>query len=344
MKCSKKRLILACQGKETDRVPFWFMRQAGRYLPEYRRIREKQKDFLRFCYSPELACEVTLQPIRRFGMDGAIIFSDILVVPHALGVDVRFEESIGPVLTPLRNTQALATLGVSKITAKLTPVYEALRLTRKSLPEETALIGFAGAPWTLACYVIEGKSSKDFAAVTALAAADEKFFSSLIEVLEHAVIEHLLNQIEAGAEIIQIFDSWAGMASDRQYQDYIIAPTRRIVAAIKEKHPEVPIIGFPRQSGEKFAAYAKETGVDVVSFDNSVSLIWVKKHLQPLCVVQGALSNALLAEDKAGMLAEAKEILSTLDKPFVFNLRHGILPPTPVEHMQALSEFLKRSS
>lgn len=344
MSSSSKLLVLACEGKTTPRIPFWFMRQAGRYLPEYRELRAKQRDFLAFCYSPDIACEATLQPIRRFGMDGAIIFSDILVVPHALGMDVRFEEGVGPLLSPISGEKHLAGLSEEKIEERLAPVYEALRLTRKALPEETALIGFAGSPWTLSCYAVEGKSSKDFSRVKSIARSNPAFFSRWADMLTRAVAGHLCRQIEAGADVIQLFDSWAGVADGELYQDWVIAPTRRIVAAVKEKHPHVPIIGFPRQSGEKFEAYAKETGVDVVSIDQSAPLEWVKTHLQPRCIVQGALNNVLLAEDKAAMLAEAAQIVATLDKPFVFNLGHGILPATPIENVQALCEFLKKQT
>jgi len=338
---SEKRLISALVGKSVDRIPFWFMRQAGRSLPEYRELRNKTKNFLEFCYTPEIASEATLQPVRRFGMDGAIIFSDILVVPHALGIDVRFEEGIGPILVPVREEKDLLRLG-KNIKNKLEPVYEALRQTKKSLSRETALIGFIGAPWTLACYIIEGKSSKDFSNLKNSAQVDQKFFSKLIDLLTDSVIEHAKNQIEAGAEIIQVFDSWAGMANEEEYKNWIILPAKKIVKALKEKYPAVPIIGFPRQSGTKFEIYAKETGVDVVSVDQSVPLDWIKARLQPVCVVQGCLNQELLADNKTAMLTEAKTILSTLDKPFVFNLAHGILPATPVENIQALCELLKK--
>jgi len=338
----EKRLISTLLGKKTDRIPFWFMRQAGRSLPEYRALRGKTKNFLEFCYTPTVASEATLQPIRRFGMDGAIIFSDILVVPHALGVDIRFEEGIGPILMPVREEKDLLRLD-KNVKNKLEPVYETLRITKKSLPKETALIGFIGAPWTLACYIIEGKISKDFSNLKNIAQADQKFFSLLVDLLTDSVIEHAKNQIEAGAEIIQIFDSWAGIANEEEYRNWIILPAKKIVKALKEKHPGVPIIGFPRQSGTKFEAYAKETDVDAISVDQSVPLDWIKTRLQPICAVQGCLNQELLADNKTAMLAEAKTILSTLDKPFVFNLAHGILPATPVENIQALCELLKKS-
>jgi uroporphyrinogen decarboxylase len=337
-----KRLVLALQGNQTDRVPFWFMRQAGRSLPEYRALREKNKNFLEFCYTPDAASEATLQPIRRFGMDGAVIFSDILVVPHALGVDVHFEEGVGPLLTPLRDETALEKLKPENLKKKLAPVYETLRLTKKNLPKETALIGFVGAPWTLACYIIEGRSSKDFSSLKQLAKTEHVFFEKLIDLLTESVSLHAINQIESGAEIIQLFDSWAGMANEEEYSRWIIAPAKKIVKKIKTIYPNVPIIGFPRQSGNKYESYAKETGVDAVSVDQTVPLSWIRSHLQPLCRVQGCLNNELLADNKQGALAEAKTLLTTLDKPFVFNLAHGILPHTPVENIQALCDLLKR--
>lgn len=344
MNSSKKRLVLACKGEKTDRVPFWFMRQAGRYLPEYRELRARQKDFMAFCYSPDMASEATLQPIRRFGMDGAIIFSDILVVPHALGIEVRFEEGVGPRLSPVRDKKALAGLSDSGIEKKLSPVYDALRKVRKALPGETALIGFAGAPWTLACYVIEGASSDRFERVRETAQSDPEFFERLISLLTGAVIRHVNAQIEAGAEIIQIFDSWAGIANEELYPRFVLKPAAAIIKAVKAKYPDVPIIAFPRQSGVRFSDYASETGADVVSVDASVTLGWVRKFLQPHAIVQGALDPVLLAADGEAALTQAANILRVLDKPFVFNLGHGILPHTPPENMQALCEFLKNPS
>lgn len=318
------------------------MRQAGRFLPEYRALREKNKDFLVFCYSPELAAEATLQPIQRFGMDAAIIFSDILVIPHALGVDVRFEEGIGPILVPTRRAEEVAALSAARLAEKLAPVYEALKLTKKLLPKDKTLIGFCGAPWTLACYMVEGKSSKDFAVVKKLAAENRPLFSQLIKLLTEAVAEHACHQIKAGAEVIQLFDSWAGVLNQAEFEEWVIAPAKHIVAAIKKRHPEIPIIGFPRQAGAKFLAYAEETGVNAVSVDLSAPLPWIKENLQPKTVVQGCLDQNLLADNKTAMLAQAAEIISELgDKAFVFNLAHGILPATPIDHMQALCDYLK---
>jgi uroporphyrinogen decarboxylase len=340
-----KALLATLTGKVAPFPPFWFMRQAGRYLPEYRALRKEAKSFLDFCYTPAMATEATLQPIRRFGMDGAIIFSDILVVPHALGADVRFEEGKGPLLVPIQNEKQLAGLSRDKFAETLAPVYAALKLTRASLLQETTLIGFAGAPWTLACYMVEGKSSKDFAQVRAIATADKAFFSRLIAMLCEAVADHALRQIDAGAEVIQLFDSWAGVLNAEEFFTWSVAPAKQIVAAIKAKHPQVPVIGFPRQAGHKIAQYVKETAIDGISIDHSVTLEWAKKELQGKCILQGNLDPVLLAEDQGGMLEAAKKIIDTLgDKPFVFNLGHGILPNTPPENLQALCDFLRNAA
>lgn len=339
MNSNEKLLIAALKGTKGNKIPFWFMRQAGRYLPEYRELRSKAKNFLDFCYTPELACEVTLQPIRRFDMSAAIIFSDILVIPHALGMRVWFEEGNGPRLAPV-NEESFSELAVGGMKGKLSPVYEALRLTKKSLPKETALIGFCGAPWTLACYMLNGRGG-DFSAVKAKAGERKEFFLKLLSLLSKAVTEHAIHQIEAGAEVIQLFDSWAGILNDGEFSEYVIAPTKNIVAAIKVKHPNIPIIGFPREAKNNYSAYAKETKVDAVSVDQSVPLEKVKE-LQKICVVQGNLDPVLLAGDKETMLAQAENIVSALaDKAFVFNLGHGILPQTPVENVRLLSDFLR---
>ncbi|MDX2113943.1 MAG: uroporphyrinogen decarboxylase [Alphaproteobacteria bacterium] len=339
-----KRFLESLSGKVTDRPPFWFMRQAGRYLPEYREVRAKHKNFLQFCYTPDAATEVTLQPITRFGMDAAIIFSDILVVPDALGAEVSFEEGEGPRITPITDAAALGSLSLEALEEKLAPVYQALRQTRAALPAETALIGFAGAPWTLACYMVDGRGTRKFDVTRRLAEADGLLFSRLINLLTRAVIRHLDLQIRAGAEVVQLFDSWAGIASGDLYTNYVVEPAFRIVTEIKKMHPTVPIIGFPRQCGVKCLDYVRQSGVTAVSVDDSVTLSWVRSKLQPVCVVQGMLDQNLLAENKTAMLNQAAEIIRELkDRPFIFNLAHGVLPKTPVEHVQALCDLIKAS-
>ena len=343
-----KPLLKTFKKEKLSSPPFWFMRQAGRYLPEYREIRSKTTNFLEMCYTPSKASEVTLQPIRRFGMDAAIIFSDILVIPDALGVDVRFEEKKGPILVPVQTEAELDVLSFD--TKKLLPVYEALRQTKAALPEQTTLIGFAGSPWTLACYTVQGKSDKDFHAVRMIALREKVFFKRLIALLTQAVIDHTKEQIKAGAEVIQLFDSWSGVLSEAEFHEWVIEPTRIIVADLKKHYPDVPVIGFPRQAGTKYKDYVMQTKVDGVSIDSSVSLQWAAKELLGSCVVQGNLDPIVLAEDKDEMLKQAKNIISILgdasfsNNPFIFNLGHGILPHTPVEHMQALCDYLKNSA
>ena len=337
------KLILSPFRKEiSPRVPFWFMRQAGRYLPEYREIRSKTANFLEMCYTPSKASEVTLQPIRRFGMDAAIIFSDILVIPDALGVDVKFEEKKGPILVPVQTEKELGALTFN--VNHLAPVYEALRLTKAALPPETALIGFAGSPWTLACYMVQGKSDKDFQTVRSLAIKNRPFFLRLITLLTQSIILHAIEQIKAGADVIQLFDSWSGVLSESEFHEWVIEPTATIVAALKKEYPHIPVIGFPRQAGTKYREYAIQTKVDGVSIDSSVSLAWAAEELLPVCVVQGNLDPLFFAENKESMLAQAKQILQTLGRTnnFIFNLGHGILPYTPVEHVQALCDLLRK--
>jgi len=340
MKSDLKSLRQAFTKKNFGNPPFWFMRQAGRYLPEYRAIRADVKSFLTMCYTPSLASEVTLQPIRRFGMSGAIIFSDILVIPDALGVRVTFEEKKGPLLTPVTSLD-----GLHWNNEKLLPVYEALRLTKAALPEETTLIGFAGAPWTLACYMVQGQSDQAFGKVRDIAAADPVFFGKLIEILSESVVKHCVAQVEAGAEVIQIFDSWAGVLDEQEFKRWVIEPTKSIVSAFKKTCPHIPVIGFPRNAREGYLSYARETGVDGINIDYTVSLEWAADALQDICLVQGNLDPVLLAENKEATLAEARRIISMLaKKPFIFNLGHGILPHTPVEHVQALCDLLKNET
>lgn len=316
------------------------MRQAGRYLPEYRAVRKNFSNFLEFCYTPEAACEVTLQPIDRFGMSAAIIFSDILVIPDALGVDVKFSEGHGPILQPVTELANLSKNNLSNnFWEKLAPVYEAIKLTRKSLADDKVLIGFCGLPWTLACYMVEGKGSRDFASVRIVAARRKEFFSGLIEILTDAVIKHSLAQIESGANAIQLFDSWAGVLSEQEFYDYSIIPSQKITAAIKEKYPQIPVIGFPRLAGSKMEQYAKLTGVDAVSFDGSVSLDFASSNVLKHAILQGNLDNILLAEDRQEAVKQTQKILgSFVGKPFIFNLAHGILPHTPIENVYAICD------
>ena len=335
-------LVKTLREGRQERIPFWFMRQAGRYLPKYRALRSQFPDFLSFCYTPEAATEATLQPIARYDMDAAIIFSDILVIPHALGMDVRFEQGHGPAMTPLSGMQGFEALCDAKLEEFLSPVYRALAQTRKKLASEKTLIGFCGSPWTLACYMLQGRSSENFAQAITKARQEPEFFAALLSLLEHSVVRHASAQVAAGADVIQLFDSWAGLLDAREFEAWVIAPTKRIVQALKQRHPQLPIIGFPRQAGEKALAFARDTGVACVGMDNTASLEWMATHLQPECCVQGVLENTLLAGDQESLLSNAKKIISVLShKAFVFNLAHGVLPHTPPDNVQALSELIK---
>ncbi len=318
------------------------MRQAGRYLPEYKVVRAGFPNFLKFCYTPEAACEVTLQPIARFDMSAAIIFSDILVIPDALGAEVSFQENIGPVLTPVANKNALEKLSIKNLEEKLSPVYKAITLTRENLAKDKALIGFCGSPWTLACYMLQGKSSRDFAGARAFALKEKENFSGLMSLLIEAIIEHSCLQIAAGANVIQLFDSWSGVLSEIEFEQYVIIPTQKIVSAIKVKYPNVPVIGFPRLCGEKLTRYAKITGVNAVSFDGSVSLDYAASTVQKNVVLQGNLDSQILAEDGELALLQTKKLLTCFaGTPFIFNLAHGILPHTPIANVQAVSDMIK---
>ncbi|MGE0753579.1 MAG: uroporphyrinogen decarboxylase [Alphaproteobacteria bacterium] len=328
-------------GTQQQRPPFWFMRQAGRSLPEYRELRSKYESFMHFCYTPQAASEATLQPVRRFDMDAAIIFSDILVIPHAFGQGVSFVTGEGPKLdaiTGKTDAKKYTRFDVEK----LAPVYEAIQRTRKELPKEKSLIGFAGAPWTLLCYMIEGGSSRSFHKVRAMMQQQPELFSEMTDRLIDAIAHHAIQQAEAGADVFQLFDSWSGILSEQEYATWSIAPARRIIEKIKQKCPQLPVIAFPRQSGIKFLSYAQQSGANAISVDDSVPLEWIHEKLQPHIVVQGCLHPEMLAGDTHAMLQTAADIVENLkDKPFVFNLGHGILPHTPIENIQALCHYLK---
>lgn len=318
------------------------MRQAGRYLPEYRQLRARAKGFLDLCYTPEMAVEVTLQPLRRFGMDAAILFSDILVVPHGLGQSVSFREGEGPVLAPVRSRDAVEALRLDSLHERLAPVYETVRRLRPAIPETTALIGFSGAPWTVATYMIEGGSSKDFLETKRMAYGDPALFETIIELLVEATARYLTAQIDAGAEAVQIFDSWAGVLPEDQFERWVIEPTRRLVERIRAERPGVPVIGFPRGAGMLYERFVAETGVEAVSLDTTIPLRWAAERLQPHCTVQGNLDPVMLMTGGAAMRVAIDRILDVLGGgPFVFNLGHGILPATPPEHVAELAARLR---
>ncbi|MCI5050165.1 MAG: uroporphyrinogen decarboxylase [Rickettsiales bacterium] len=318
------------------------MRQAGRYLEEYRKIRANYPSFLDFCYSIDDPIEVTLQPIRRYDMDAAILFSDILVIPDAMGQRTWFEKGEGPKLEAIQTEEQIDALNENQIHETLNPVYETLAGLKKSLPEDKTLIGFSGSPWTLACYMIEGSGSKDFAKTRGFAYENETLFESLISKLICAISSYCLRQIEAGADTIQLFDSWAGILPDDQFRRWVIEPTTQIVSSIKEKYPDTPIIGFARTAGVNLIDYVEQTKIQGAGIETSVCLKWAKENLSDKVVLQGNLDPILLASSKEKALEKTQEILDLMrDRPFIFNLGHGIVPHTPPEHVAAVSKLIK---
>lgn len=335
----KKPLLEVLNGKKKTVPPMWLMRQAGRYLPEYRKIRAKAGDFLNLCYTPEYAAEVTLQPIRRFGFDAAIIFSDILVVPHALGQKLKYIEGEGPVLSKVETARQIKALEkqIPKITKNLSPVAEALTRVKKELPPETALIGFAGAPWTVATYMVEGGGSKHFEHVKTLSYKDPKAFSALIETLVEATADYLIMQVEAGAEVLQIFDSWAGVLDEKSFQRWVNAPTSELVRKVRKACPDIPIIGFPKGAGLYYKNYVRQVRPDAIGLDYTVPAEWAAEKLQRKLPVQGNLDPTILLSDKTTIANAVKHLRRTLgDAPYIFNLGHGILPQTPIQNVEWL--------
>jgi uroporphyrinogen decarboxylase len=319
------------------------MRQAGRHLPEYHEVRAKAGSFLDLCYTPELAAEVTLQPVRRYGLDAAIVFSDILVLPHALGQKVEFVEGSGPILDPIRSSQDLARLNPSATRAKLDVVYEVVTKVRQSLSDEVALIGFCGAPWTVATYMVGGGGrAGDRSGAENWLRTDAAGFGALIERLVDASIDYLSGQISAGADLLQIFDTWAGRLSGAEFQRWVIEPTGAIVAGVRKRHPGVPIIGFPLGAGADIPAYVAQSGVDGVSCDATVPLDFISRELSGRVVVQGNLDPPLLVAGGPEMERQAEKILAALaSKPFIFNLGHGVLPQTPPQNVMRLVRLIR---
>lgn len=337
-----KTFLRALKGETLPVPPIWLMRQAGRYLPEYRATRGEAGSFLDLCYNPDLACEVTLQPLRRYDFDAAILFSDILVVPQALGQHLAFKQGEGPQLDAIRDASGLGKLSLEGIHNTLGPVYETVSKLSAALPSHTALIGFAGAPWTVATYMVEGKGSKDFANIRRFAYGDPDGFAQLIDILVEATTQYLLKQVEAGAECIQLFETWGGVLSETGFKRWVIEPTRQIVANLRAIHPDLPIIGFPRGAGLHLIAFKNQTGVSAVGLDSGVPLNWVAQNLQKLGPVQGNLDPMYLITGGDAMLGETKRILDSLGKgPFIFNLGHGITPETPPENVDKLVKFIR---
>ena len=336
-----KLLIRALNGEITERVPFWFMRQAGRYLPEYMKLREKAGSFLDLAYNSEFATEVTLQPLKRFNMDGAILFSDILVIPHALGQELAFRKGEGPVLTPVNNIKTLDALSMDGMHDHLSPVYQTISNLSKKLPSEVALIGFAGAPWTVATYMVGGRGSKDQAETRLMAYQDRRTFSKLIDLLINSTSEYLIKQVDHGAEALQIFDSWSGSLPADEFITWCVEPVQKIIENIRRVYPNIPIIGFPKGAGAKLKNYIKKTKVTAVSIDTSMSTSWVRSTIQPLCTVQGNLDPLLLVGGGVALKKAVYHILDHLkDGGHVFNLGHGIIPQTPTENVKLVSDII----
>jgi uroporphyrinogen decarboxylase len=337
-----KPILRALRGESQEVTPIWLMRQAGRYLPEYRALRKKARGFLELCLTPALAAEITIQPVRRFSLDAAILFSDILIVPHALGQRLDYREGEGPVLSPVRSIEDLAHLDITGFESRFDPVWETVDRVRAVLDERIGLIGFAGAPWTVASYMVEGGGSRDFAEVKRWAFADPDGFGMLIERVVESTLVYLDGQIRAGADVIQLFDSWAGTLPERAFQRWVVEPTARIVAALHQSHPTVPIIGFPRGAGFYYDKYFAETGVDALSLDSMVPLS-AARNLQAKGPVQGNLDPIMLVVGGSVMREATGAILDVLASgPFVFNLGHGILPSTPLGHVAALVDQVHR--
>jgi len=333
-------LLDTLNGKMADKRPVWLMRQAGRYLPEYRALRAEKGGFLELVYDSEAAAEITLQPIRRFGFDGAILFSDILIVPHALGQDLQFLAGEGPHLSPKMVDTVLDALAPAR--HHFDPIYETVRLCCEQLPEGVTMLGFAGSPWTVATYMVAGQGSKDHHVTRAMAYRDPEAFGAIIDAIVESTIEYLCKQIEAGAEAVQLFDSWAGGLSPRQFERWVVAPTVRIVEAVRAKHPDTPIIGFPKGAGAKLPAYARETGVNALGVDETQDPRWVNRELPDGLPVQGNLDPLLLISGGNELDEAARDLIAAFEgRPHVFNLGHGIDKTTPIAHVERLLEIVR---
>jgi len=338
---AEKALLAVLGGERRDPPPMWMMRQAGRYLPEYRALRQEKGSFLNLVYDPEAAADITLQPVERFpDLDAAILFSDILIVPFAMGQNLTFVTGEGPQLMPTLADSALDDL--TDTPARLDPIYETVRKVRARLSPDKTLIGFAGSPWTVATYMVAGHGSRDQGETRRLAYADPRRFAAIVERIEQVTIDYLSGQILAGVEAVQLFDSWAGSLSPAQFEQWVIGPTARIVAALGDRHPDIPVIGFPKGAGGKLAAYARETGITAIGLDETVDPLWAAQELPEDLPVQGNLDPLALL---AGGKAQADSVRRVLDafggRPHIFNLGHGILQSTPVEHVGQLIRQVK---
>jgi len=337
-----KPLLDALNGHVAEQIPFWYMRQAGRYLPEYMDLRQTAGSFLDLCYNPDFATKVTLQPLQRFDMDAAILFSDILVIPQALGQELTFVQGEGPKLPPINSLAQIEKLTLENSIEKLNPILKTVQQVSKELAEDKTLIGFSGAPWTVATYMVEGGSSRDFIKIKKLMYQQPQAFEKLLTKIVDATVLYLCAQIKSGADALQIFDSWSGVLDSGSFDRWVIQPTQEIVRRVKDVYPETPIIGFPKGAGSLYPAYFKETGVDAVSLDSNLCPKWAAENLQPLGCVQGNLDPVSLLIGGQQMLDRAGFILENLSSgPFIFNLGHGIIKETPTEHVAELSKFIK---
>jgi uroporphyrinogen decarboxylase len=340
-----KTLLRALSGETLPTPPVWLMRQAGRYLPEYRATRAQAGDFLSLCYTPDLAAEVTLQPIRRYGFDAAILFADILLIPDALGADLWFVTGEGPRLSTITGPDGLKPLkGEDDIHDHLAPVYETVKILSQELPKETTLIGFAGAPWTVATYMIAGRGTPDQAPAHKLRQEDPATFDALINLLTDATIEYLSKQVEAGAEVVKIFDSWAGSLKGEAFDRYALEPAKKITQEMKQRFPGLPVIAFPREAGDKYIGFAKAVGADCLALDTSVDATWAAQHLQKDGCVQGNLDPKLMITGGDALRQEARRIVDALKNgPHIFNLGHGITPEADPENVHVLLEEIRRA-
>lgn len=337
MSKSEKPILKILSGEQVSKMPVWFMRQAGRYLPEYQEVRAKARDFIHFCLSPDLASEVTLQPVNRFGLDAAILFADILLIPYALQQPIKFVEKEGPLLEPVHSLSKL-----NWNIERVAPVFETLERVRNELDDKTSLIGFSGGLWTVACYMIDGTSKNDFTKSVHLLKENPSYIKDLIDILHDATLEYLGRQIEAGAEIIQIFESHAGLLHGTLFDEFVTKPTARLVQSLKKEYPDVPVIGFPRGADERdYEDFTKSSGVDAVSIDQFVSLPFALDKLQPHKPLQGNLDPLVLLRGGARMFEETKKIYDLLGPRHIFNLGHGIVKETPPEYVKELVQYIR---
>ena len=339
----EKTILRALKGEVLPTPPIWMMRQAGRYLPEYRATRAQAGDFLALCYNSELAAEVTLQPIRRYGFDAAIMFADILLLPQALGLDLWFETGEGPRLSTVTTAAVLAALKpADAIHDHLAPIYETLRILTRELPSETTLIGFAGAPWTVASYMIAGHGTTDQGPAHALKSENRAVFQGIIDKLVDATIEYLSMQVQAGAEVVKLFDSWAGTLQGPDFTDFSLKPMQQITSALKALHPGLPVIAFPRGAGQRYAGVHAATGADCVALDDGVSADWAATHVQTGGCVQGNLASSHMVTGGDALVTETRAIVQALSKgPHIFNLGHGITPDANPENVQLMIDTVR---